>query len=399
VTDAWQSAKIKQFEYVLVGSAGALLRISGTAPRRKSSAEPRPTLVADDGHVVHRFAPIPSPADKRGVLRAAYSVSAEVLKPETVFSLELPDGYVISLPAPTSGAPRLTPGHDNAVEPAADPGPSETSPPEVEDDRRSDVTDKLAELSMALAAAERAGAEHQAARAAAEADADAARDEARELGERLAVLESTSTEAEQRLITNLAETETENEQWAARFTELETWRGELERRLTETVTELDASRTRLREDERELLDLREQLADAQATAELARSELSGLQGRLADVGTMDADARDRIRQLESERQDQAHHAAQLAELLQSAEQLAERLCAAAGPVPEIELEADPEAEEEAEEEAEAEAEGALETDPEADIELDAIARRAETDAAERAATELAAAAAEARLRR
>ena len=116
MSDAWQSAKIKQFEQVLVGSAGALLRITGTVPRRKSTTEPRPTLLADDGHVVHRFAPIPSPADKRGVLRAAYSVSADVLNSETVFVLELADGYVISLPAPTSGATRLTPEPEDFVD-------------------------------------------------------------------------------------------------------------------------------------------------------------------------------------------------------------------------------------------------------------------------------------------
>ena len=411
MTDAWQSAKIKQFEYVRVGSASVLLRISGTAPRRRSTADPRPTLLADDGHVVHRFAPIPSPADKRGVLRAAYSVSADVLKPETVFSLELADGYVISLPAPTSGAPRLTPPepetaaeappependaeapleHEDAAEAPPEPGPLETSPPQPEDDdRRSEVADKLAELSAALAEAERDGAEHQTARVAAEADAGAARDEARELGERLAALESISTETEQRLLTDLAETQTESEEWAARFSELETWRGELERRLTETVSELDAARTRSRDDERELVGLREQLADAQGRAELAHVELTELQGHAASVGELHSDAQERIRQLESERQEQARHAAQLGDLLRSAEQLAERLCTAAGdPGGAVEIEA--------------EAETETETDPKLDLDLqtdvESIARRAETEAAERAATELAAAAAEARSR-
>jgi hypothetical protein len=387
VSDAWQSAKIKQFEHVMVGTHGALVRITGRAPRRKSTAEPRPTLLADDGHVVRRFLPIPSPPDERGVVRAAYSVSADVLTPDTVFSLELAGGYVISLPAPTPGAARLTPEAETAIEPPPEAFPLEDAPAPTEDDRRGDVTAKLAELSAALAEAERDGAEHKAARAAAEADAEAVRDEARALGERNAALESIATETEQRLATAVAETETENEQWAARFSELETWRGELERRLTETTSELDAARTRLRQDETELRDTREQLADAEARAELAHAQLTGLQTQVAGGGGGELDARERIRQLESEREELARQARQLADRLRSADRLAElaldlaqaraqaeRLRAAAGGD---------------EDDADADADGEADATATATAELEAIGRRAETEAAERAARELA----------
>jgi hypothetical protein len=315
VSDAWRSAKIKEFEHVMVGSAGGLLRISGKAPRRKSTLEPRPTLLADDGLVVRRFTPIPSPPDERGVVRAAYSASADVLKPDTVFSLELSDGYVISLPALTTA-----PQEGSGVQPPQDASASETARSGAEDDQPLEPTAELAELSTALAEAERATAEHKAARATAEA--------------RAASAERRATEV------------------AAGLSELDIWRGELERRLADTTSELDAARTRLREDERELRDLR-----------------------------------GRIRQLESEREEVARQAGHLADLLRSAERLAERLRVAA---------------DDTGDRVDGSTTSARPTEPEAPAEaaaeVEAIGRRAETDAAERAARELAEAADEARSR-
>jgi chromosome segregation ATPase len=129
VTDAWHSLKIRQFEHVAAGPSTALLRISGRASRRRVNAGPRPTLLADDGLTVHRFEPLPSPPDARGVLRAAYSVTASAITPDTVFALRLTDGTEIRLPAPTPSATRLGP---RPAAPDAQPAPAHDLP-EVEE--------------------------------------------------------------------------------------------------------------------------------------------------------------------------------------------------------------------------------------------------------------------------
>jgi hypothetical protein len=79
----------------------ALLRVGGKTSWMRSASDERPRLVADDGHTIHRFSPLPAPPDGRGVLRAAYSVPADLLSPDTAFSLELTDGVPMRLPAPT----------------------------------------------------------------------------------------------------------------------------------------------------------------------------------------------------------------------------------------------------------------------------------------------------------
>ena len=65
-----------------------------------------------------------------------------------------------------------------------------------------------------------------------------------------------------------ARAEAENEQLAATLAELDIWRGELERRLTATTTELGSARAALEADGRELERLRAALDQAQAQLEL-----------------------------------------------------------------------------------------------------------------------------------
>jgi hypothetical protein len=64
VTNAWQAAKIKQFEHVAVSSSSGLLRVTGTPVHEKMKGRRRPTLVADNGVLVRRFAALPSPPDE-----------------------------------------------------------------------------------------------------------------------------------------------------------------------------------------------------------------------------------------------------------------------------------------------------------------------------------------------
>ncbi len=528
MSDAWQSAKIKHFEHVVVGPSIALLRVTGKAPRRTSGGDVRPTLLADDGHVVQRFAPLPSPPDDR-VLRAAYSVPAEVIKADTVFSLEFDDGSVISLPAPTPGAARIT--SDDDGDPAADSGVTADSPaaddagPEPDDsstlprvaegghddprsvrrqtppppgqrprERRSEMAAKLTELSAALAESRHAGGELQIARERADAKAAEARADADALHQRIADLEAMNAEAQHRVLrvtaeadmaveSRVAEARAQAEQAAAgprvelearladladtarvyetqtesltrevetlrqaraesdhalqdalesirtltsERDELDTWRGELERRLADTTTELAAARAQFGENEGENEnELRERLADAEARAELATLQAAQAAERTApdpDSSAPDSDSSARIRQLEAQRVELSHRAQRLAALLAPADQLAElaraltearadalELEAAAGAGVEVAEHREPEtgaterteATEAAEDgesamaERAADATGATDATDATD-EIEAISRRAEAEAEQQAARELAEAAAQAR---
>jgi hypothetical protein len=305
--DAWNSVKIREFEHVLAAPTVALLRVSGKPPRRRLTVGPRPVLVANDGQTIRRFAAIPSPPDDRGVLRAAYSVSSDLLAPNTTFSLELADGTVVALPAPQPGVSRLSP------EPGAQATsetPDAPEPPDGTDERRSGLVSKLTELSARLAESEQA------------------RDE---LQHSVVPLSEASERLEHELLgarERAARAETEGKQSAAALEELETWRGELERRLTETIDELSAAKITRAQDEAELLRLGGELAEAEAKVELLQAQVTTLAGQLAQAEdrpeTVPADAgAPGVPYSGSERATIAHQAGQLAALLGSAERLTE----------------------------------------------------------------------------
>ena len=185
VTDALDSLAIGEFEHVAVGPSVVLLRVKGRSSGLRPGPEWRPALIADHGSGPERFAALPSPPDPEGVLRAAYSVPAALIAAGARFSLELPGGETIDLPAPAPGTPRRAAG--DGPPPARDPEPPAES------------SDELASLSAELA-------------------------EARDRATRL---------------------QGENETMTSTLEELEIWRGELERRLADTTTELAETRRRL----------------------------------------------------------------------------------------------------------------------------------------------------------
>jgi hypothetical protein len=228
VSEAWRALKIKQFEHVSAAPSVALLRITGKAPRRRdASPDERPTLLADDGREVARFAALPSPPDDRGVLRAAYSVPAAVIKPETVFSLELADGHVIALPAPVSRAGARPAAPTPAVAPpdtAAAPEPAAADPQPAQAD---------AALRQELADANRRAEE-------ALLEAAAAHDQRAAMEQRNAELAESLRERQ------------------SAFDELDVWRQELERRLASMSSELGDATARLRAAEEELNQMRAQ---------------------------------------------------------------------------------------------------------------------------------------------
>jgi hypothetical protein len=304
--DAWNSVKIREFEHVLAAPTVALLRLSGKPPRRRSTAGPRPVLVANDGQTIRRFAAIPSPPDDRGVLRAAYSVSSDLLAPSTTFSLELSDGTVVALPAPQPGVSRLSPEPGSEVQPA----PDAPEPPDGTDERRSGLVSKLTELSARLAESEQA------------------RDE---LQQSVEPISAASERIEHELLgarERAARAETEAKQSASALQELETWRGELERRLTETIDELSETKITRTQDEAELLRLGGELAEAQAKVELLQAQVTTLSDQLAQAEARPAAppadiGPGAVPYSQSERATIAHQAGQLATLLGSAERLTE----------------------------------------------------------------------------
>jgi len=180
--------QIAECEHVAAGPTVTLLRVAARVPPGGEDLWQRPVLVAEHPGGLDRFDALPSPPDPAGTMRAAYSVPATLIAPETTFRLKLASGALVELPAPVPGAAR----------PPA---------PDAED-------------------------------------------------ERMRYLEA------------------ENERLSATLEELEVWRGELERRLTESVNQLADTRARLTAAELEALTLR---AEAEATRQAVRelAEASG----------------------------------------------------------------------------------------------------------------------------
>ncbi|MGH2872424.1 MAG: hypothetical protein ACRDL5_08175, partial [Solirubrobacteraceae bacterium] len=120
MTDAWHSVKIKHVELVRVGSTTALLRVDGTAPRRRGIGDRRPALIVSTAAAPEqRFEALQAPPDGRGVLRAAYSLPAAQLAGESTLVLRLADGFEVPLPAPAQGAALPTPPQSAASQAVA----------------------------------------------------------------------------------------------------------------------------------------------------------------------------------------------------------------------------------------------------------------------------------------
>jgi hypothetical protein len=131
VRDESESLAVAEFEHVAAGPSLVLLRVNGRSSRPRPTADWRPTLVADHGAGPERFAPLPSPPDAEGVLRAAYSVPAGLVDADPRFWLELDDGQIVEIGPPTAGTPRRA-------------RPSDAAP-------AAESSDQLATLSSALA--------------------------------------------------------------------------------------------------------------------------------------------------------------------------------------------------------------------------------------------------------
>jgi hypothetical protein len=166
VTDDTESLTIAEFEHVAAGPSVTLLRVRAVLPAGAPTPDLRPELVAEHAGGLERFAPLPSPHDPVGVLRAAYSVPATLITPQTTFTLELDGGVIVALPAPTRGAARrpaatAVTGTSASNDPAeADSATLSARVTELEiwsgelERRLTDTTDQLADARARLAAAE-----------------------------------------------------------------------------------------------------------------------------------------------------------------------------------------------------------------------------------------------------
>jgi myosin heavy subunit len=368
-----------------------MLRIEGKPPWRRAASE-RPILLLDLNGEAHRFAALPAPEDPRGMLRAAYSVPSDLVADQSKYWLEHADGAVTELPRPEPGAGRDQTGDA----PASPAGAASGAAPADERawpamDRRSDLHAKLAEQSQELAQAQKtiAGLQRHAAspgpappsgdvdpdepagdhvalerqlevlrttRASLEKELDQSRDQLRvmtferdELSRQAAAFDEVAVKARERA----AKAEAQNEEMAATLRELEVWRGELERRLAATTSELGVSKAAREADERELKRLRETpaeaelrvahpdrtvdssqtLADQAAEIELLMAELSSLRAQQRDPRSPSpvseaTPARDPA--LEAERAEVARRAQQLLRSLQEAMGPAQALAELAG---------------------------------------------------------------------
>lgn len=109
--------ELTEFERVDAAPGTALLRLAARPTQGISVAEP-PMLVVNDGQRVHRLSALPAARDPSGLWRAAFSAPATLLGPHSSYSLELSDGSVLDLPAPTP-RPRMAaarPGEAGATE-------------------------------------------------------------------------------------------------------------------------------------------------------------------------------------------------------------------------------------------------------------------------------------------
>ncbi|MGH2876172.1 MAG: hypothetical protein ACRDLV_07975, partial [Solirubrobacteraceae bacterium] len=148
-----------------------------------------------------------------------------------------------------------------------------------------------------------------------------------ELSRQVEAFDQVATKARERA----SQAEAENERSAATLDELQTWRGELERRLAATTSELGAARMRLREDERDMNEMRAELTDAEARAQasgLPRTTGPGAAGHEpVETGALSDAERarlmERIMQLEAAQRELAHRATRLAAALAPAERLTE----------------------------------------------------------------------------
>lgn len=271
MTEGDPQFKLLEFEQVEAAPGTALLRLAGRAATSVGSGSL--TLITADSRGEHRHEQLPALPGPPGLIRAAFSAPLEDTGPDSTYTLALPDGTLVTLPAPTR-RPNLTPAPSESDTPAATPDAGAQSEPSrlVEAERRAEsrrlaITElehrlqaereqrSAAESDLAHVRAEReeARAERDASMAERD-DAIADRDQA-EARARAAAANAGALEAQVRAATDTA-TRAQNA--------LETQLGDRSAEFERLRTAAELAHARAHASRREATELDEQLAHAQA---------------------------------------------------------------------------------------------------------------------------------------
>jgi chromosome segregation ATPase len=325
VTDRSQSVEIQAFEHVLAAPGIALLRVLAATPRRRSSAS-RPSLVIKDEQSTQRFAPLPAPDDPRGVLRVAYSVPVELLERAVTFGLEFQSGGPVMLSQPTAGSMPL-PARPAQQDPAQSGTAAVPTDPDLDEDRRIAIHEKLVQQSMALAESERAatarGRSRRRAQAKLQAELEQHKEEEQRAWARVRELEQQLEQQAAEIVTELAEGR--NATLSAHQTQLTTQLSERESELADAVRAADESTARAEADvmqdqrdatraelERLSADLdaaTARAADAERSAQEHGERASELEARVSSLEEAAVRARATLDALRGELEDARRHAA------------------------------------------------------------------------------------------
>jgi predicted nucleic acid-binding Zn-ribbon protein len=292
VTDISPPIELEEFEHVMATAGTALLRVRARRPSGSREVDQRPTLLTNDGETVHRFAPLAAPADPRGTLRAAYPVPIRLLGPRSTYALELSSGAVLELPAPIPGfghvASLARRDRDRAAAVRLERQAQETAQKLADADATVAEAEQRATSSAVEAAALQTrveALEHElstanSVRSRTEAQLEHARDALRvmtydrdELSRQVRAHDAVAVKARERA----SQAEDAHADVAAALRELETWPTELERRLTDRTTELEAMREARRTTQQEVERLRDALAQAGPQVEALRAGLEAAQ--------------------------------------------------------------------------------------------------------------------------
>ena len=107
VTELEAQFELVDFEQVEAAPGTALLRVSGR-PAGELHVGHLWLVIDDDGGAEHRYEQLPALPGPPGLLRAAFSAPLDHLGAGASFSLELPDGQLVRLPAPARRSTALS---------------------------------------------------------------------------------------------------------------------------------------------------------------------------------------------------------------------------------------------------------------------------------------------------
>src|SRR5579875_865508 len=109
VSEGQVQFELVEFEQVEAAPGTALLRVSGRPAADMVSGAL--TLVINDAGTEHRHQQLPALPGPPGLIRAAFSAPHEHVGPGSTYSLALPDGAIVRLPAPARRRAALSGSH------------------------------------------------------------------------------------------------------------------------------------------------------------------------------------------------------------------------------------------------------------------------------------------------